>query len=220
MMKVWPPVSSRFKLGLALLLPLLVIQPSPSRAQAGAQAAALVALVDYPNFYVDRTIVVRGHVRETNGRVWFDDDDGHRVTAAWRPQERPDAAVDAIGVLWDLGRMKQDDPRLAGYDVAPIVGMDGKEWPRPGDLFVFAVARFAPAETSPVTTIRSLVLEGAHAAGRQATVAGQFRGRNLFGDLPRSPGVNRWEFIVRSGDAAIWVTGMQPRGKDFDFDPD
>jgi hypothetical protein len=221
MMNAWPPGSSRIKLAaLAFLIAVLAIQPPSSRAQTGAQAAAVAALIDYPTFYVDRTIVVRGHLRDTNGRLSFEDDDGHRVTAAWRPQERPDTTVDATGVLWDLGRMKQDDGRLAGYDVTSIVGVGGQEWPRPGDLFVFAVTRFAPAEASPGTTIRSLVLEGARAAGRQATVVGQFHGHNLFGELPRAPGVNRREFVVRSADAAIWVTGMQPRGKDFDFDPD
>jgi hypothetical protein len=219
MMQVWPPGSSRVTLALACLVAALAI-PLSSRAQTTSLAANLGALVGYPNFYVDRPVIVRGVLHDANGRLSLEDADGHRVIAAWRPRERPDQAVDATGVLWDLGRMKPDDPRLIGYDLTAIAGGNGQDWPRPGDLFVFAVSRFVPAETSPDTTIRSLVLQGAQAIGRQVTIVGQFRGRNLFGDCPRSPGVNRWEFVVRSGDAAIWVTGMQPRGKDFDFDPD
>ena len=52
------------------------------------------------------------------------------------------------------------------------------------------------------------------------TVVGQFRGRNLFGDLPSSPGKSRYDFVLRSADAAIWVTEFRPRGRGFDFSVD
>jgi hypothetical protein len=51
------------------------------------------------------------------------------------------------------------------------------------------------------------------------TVSGQFRGRNLFGDLPRSPGNSRSDFVLRSSDAAIWVSGMAPKTKELALDP-
>jgi hypothetical protein len=50
------------------------------------------------------------------------------------------------------------------------------------------------------------------------SIIGQFRGRNLFGDLPESPAPNRYEFVLRAGDAAVWVMGLQPKGKTFNFD--
>jgi hypothetical protein len=53
------------------------------------------------------------------------------------------------------------------------------------------------------------------------TVAGEFRGRNLYGDLPQAPAdaaESRWEFVLRSADAAIWVLGKRPRGRGFEFD--
>ncbi len=55
--------------------------------------------------------------------------------------------------------------------------------------------------------------------GQKITVTGQFRGRNLFGDLPEAPAQNRYQFVLRSGDASLWVMGLQPRGKGFNFDP-
>ncbi len=199
----------------------IAVSTSVARAQTLAQAANLATLVAYPGFYADRTLVVRGHVRDMNGRLSLDDDQGHRVALALRSPARPDDAVDVTGVFLDLGRSKPDDPRLTGYDMTAIVG-SGQEWPRPGDLYVFLESRFVTADTTPPpkATIRSLVLEGMRAAGRQVTVAGQFSGRNLFGEQPRAPGINRWEFVIRSAGASIWVTGMQPRGKGFDFDPD
>ena len=51
------------------------------------------------------------------------------------------------------------------------------------------------------------------------TIVGQFRGRNLFGDLPEAPATNRFQFVLRSGDAALWVMGLPPKGKTFNFDP-
>ncbi|MGE5360974.1 MAG: Ig-like domain-containing protein [Bacteroidales bacterium] len=188
-------------------------------AQSLPQAATLATVVTYPDFYSDRTLVIRGHLRPTAGSLSFEDDDGHRVLAVWRGQGRLDGTIEATGQVWDLGRMKQDDGRLSGFDVTPIVKASGQEWPKPGEVFVFAISTSRAVESSPVTTIRSLVLEGQRAVGRLVTVSGQFRGRNLFGDLPQAPGSGRSDFVLRASEAAIWVTGMPPKGKDFDLDP-
>ena len=40
---------------------------------------------------------------------------------------------------------------------------------------------------------------------RKSRVTGQFGGRNLLGDLPDAPGKSRYDFVLRSADAAIWV---------------
>ncbi len=207
---------------LPALLAVLALTGAPARAQSVAPAANLAALVAFPTFYADRTVVVVGHVRDMNGKLWLEDDDGHRVAALWNARTRPEGTGQVTGVLLDLGRLKQDDPRLTGYDTAAVVGTSGQEWPRPGELFVFAMTRFAEADVNAAgkETIRSLVLDGPRAAGRTVTVIGQFRGRNLFGDLPRSPGVSPWDFVLRSAEAAIWVTGKEPKGKDFQFSVD
>jgi hypothetical protein len=52
------------------------------------------------------------------------------------------------------------------------------------------------------------------------TVLGQFRGRNLFGDQPDAPKKSRYDFVLRSADASVWVTGQQPRGRGFDLNVD
>jgi hypothetical protein len=54
---------------------------------------------------------------------------------------------------------------------------------------------------------------------QKITLTGQFRGRNLFGDLPEAPAQNRHQFVLRSGDAAVWVMGVEPKGRTFNFDP-
>ena len=35
---------------------------------------------------------------------------------------------------------------------------------------------------------------------------------------PRRPGHTRDDFVLQSGDASIWVVGMEPKGDGFDFD--
>jgi hypothetical protein len=37
------------------------------------------------------------------------------------------------------------------------------------------------------------------------------------GDLPDAPARSRWDFVVRSADAALWVSGARPKGKGFDL---
>ena len=49
-------------------------------------------------------------------------------------------------------------------------------------------------------------------------MTGRFRARNLFGDQPEAPGNTRDDFVLRSGDASIWIVGMEPKGDGFDFD--
>jgi hypothetical protein len=77
------------------------------------------------------------------------------------------------------------------------------------------VASATPPASPP--TLRSVALEPARYADQRVTVTGQFRGRNLYGDLPQAPGVSQWDFVLRSADAALWVTGTRPRGKDFNL---
>jgi hypothetical protein len=49
-------------------------------------------------------------------------------------------------------------------------------------------------------------------------VTGNFRGRNLFGDLPGAPGKSRYDFVLRGTEGAVWVTDFRPRGQGFELD--
>ena len=76
------------------------------------------------------------------------------------------------------------------------------------------------SEPMVTPSLRALALEPWKFAGQTVTVTGNFRGRNLFGDLPDAPGKGRYDFIVRGGEGSVWVTGLRPRGSGFDFDVD
>ena len=85
------------------------------------------------------------------------------------------------GQLIDVGRLEPGDPRVGGY----AEGRDADRWPRPGEeLFVRAsgIADVPPSATT--ASIRAIALEPWKFDGQKVTVTGNFRGRNLFGDLP------------------------------------
>jgi len=56
--------------------------------------------------------------------------------------------------------------------------------------------------------------------GRRVRVVGQFRGRNLYGDLPAPSFRHRLDWVLKDERAAVWVTGRAPNGRDFKLDPD
>jgi hypothetical protein len=71
----------------------------------------------------------------------------------------------------------------------------------------------------PVATIEQLTTNPARFEGRQLKVIGQFRGRNLFGDLPPSTQTNRADWVVKDDVYALWITGRKPKGEGFELDP-
>jgi hypothetical protein len=191
-------------------------------AQSGLSLTANIArLVTYPDFYNGKTVVVRGQVVDRGGQAYLAARDaaaslrlvatGARVAAG--------EAVELRGELLDVGRLRPDDVRLSFAEVAPLVP-PAEAWPKPGELLLFLARSAESIVESGVPTIRSIVLAPETYDGRGVTIVGQFRGLNLYGDLPRSPGISRWDFVVRAGSAAVWVTGMRPRGRGFDLNAD
>jgi hypothetical protein len=55
--------------------------------------------------------------------------------------------------------------------------------------------------------------------GRTIRVVGQFRGANLFADLPVKSQRKRGDWVLQEGERAIWVTGKKPKGDGWQLDP-
>lgn len=68
--------------------------------------------------------------------------------------------------------------------------------------------------------LRQLVEDPSPYLGKQVVVLGKFRGSNLYGDLSIKEKRTPRDFVIKLADAAIWVTGRRPRGKDFRLDPE
>lgn len=54
---------------------------------------------------------------------------------------------------------------------------------------------------------------------KDVTVRGQFRGGNIFGDLPADSGATPADWVISDGPFSVWVTGKAPRGKGFSLNP-
>lgn len=201
-------------IGVAGVCATIVAQPAVRRA------TTIAALKNYPSFYNQQTVMVVGGVRgEGERRSIGSDEASVRLIA----RDYPEGRVEARGQFLDIGRISQDDPRLIPFNLLDLIRTAYPDrWPRPGEELMLIVSSTAPppAATDIATPpLRTLAMEPEKFAGRPVTIQGQFRGRNLFGDLPEAPLNNKWQFVLRSADAAVWVMGLQPKGKTFNFDP-
>ena len=199
------------------MLFVLLLGATVSAQPATRRATNLAALTTHPAFYHMRPIVVVGTVKlENNGELRVTTD-GTSMPVVFKGSA-PDGIDEIRGEFWDLGRMAADNPRLAGYDLKATFKIDPEgAWPRPGQVMAIIATSVTAAEPVSAPSIRNIVLNPSRYLDQKVTVTGQFGGRNLLGDLPDAPAQSRYDFVVRSADAAIWVTNLRPRGKDFEL---
>ena len=204
--------------------PSIVLAAAALAAAVSAQPATrrptnLAALKQYPSFFHNRPILIVGTVATTDKGIRVSDDNGSFVVLF--KGSAPDGLDEIRGEFWDIGRMKPDEPQLASYDLRATFGIDPNgPWPRPGDVTAIVASAISQAVLPTSASIRSIMLYPSRFVDQKVTITGQFGGRNLFGDLPDAPGKSRWDFVLRSSDSAIWVSGAQPKGKGFNFSLD
>jgi len=200
-----------------LALALVAATAAVSAQPAARRATNLAALLAHPGFFHLRPIVIVGRTTlHDNGELRLADESGSiRVVFKGRA---PDGMSELRGEFWDLGRMSVDDTRLAAYDLKETFGIDPESaWPRPGQNLAIVATAVAAAQNPAAPSVRNIVLHPSRYADQRISVTGQFGGRNLLGDLPDAPAQSRWDFVLRSADAAIWVTNIRPRGRDFEL---
>jgi hypothetical protein len=202
--------------GLRLVVACALMATSMAWAQPQARRATnIAALLAHSGFYHQRAVVLVGEVTVLgNGERRVSSDAGS-LRVIFKGNST-DGLSEVRGEFWDLGRMNADDPRLAGYDLRATFGLDpDASWPRPGQALALIASAIAPAQPALTPSLRSLVLTPERYLDETVTVTGQFGGRNILGDLPDAPAQSRYDFVIRTSDAAIWVTNIQPKGRDF-----
>lgn len=178
------------------------------------RATNIAALLAYPGYYHGRPIVIVGKVALEKDQLRVADDQDHSLHLIFKGNA-PDGLDEVRGEYWDLGRMKPDDPRLTTYDLRSTFKIDPDgPWPRPGEITAIVATAVAPAPAAPLPSIRSIVLNPSRFLEEKVAVTGQYSGRNLLGDLPDAPAKSRYDFVLRSADAAVWVINMRPKMKD------
>jgi hypothetical protein len=95
----------------------------------------------------------------------------------------------------------------------------------PGTGFQFwdfsVMADFArKAQDGRDSGLRALVAAAGQASGQPVRARGQFRGRNLFGDLPQATRRGSSDWVIADQGVALWVTGKAPKGEGWSLDPD
>ena len=184
-----------------------VAQPNVRRA------TNLASLLAFSGFYHEHPIVIVAKVGIENNQLRASDDSGS-VRLIFKGNA-PDGTDEIRGEFWDVGRMKPDEPKLAGYDLRTTFGIDPDSgWPRQGEVFAIVATAVSPAATPPAPSIRAIVLNPSRYLDQKVTITGQFSGRNLMGDLPSAPARSRYDFVLRSADAALWVANMRPKLRD------
>ena len=176
------------------------------------RATNIGALLAYPAFYTGRPILIVGKVAVDKDQIRVSNDEGSiRLISKGNA---PDGLDEIRGEFWDVGRMKPDDPRLTP-DLRATFHLDPDgAWPKSGEVTAIIATSVASTELAQNPTIRSIVLDPDRFLDQKVTITGQFTGRNLMGDLPDAPARSRYDFVLRSTDAAIWVANMRPRLKD------
>jgi hypothetical protein len=192
-----------------LLAPALAAQP-PAR-----RLTTIEALRRFPGYFHLQQVLLRGEFVERGTELVLRAD-GFDLDLV-NPEEARRGPVEVRGQVIDAGRLEQDDARLGRY--AERRGKD-QPWPGPGKELLLRVGSVEQADPAVTPSVRAIALEPWKFAGQKVTVAGQFRGRNLFGDLPNAPGSSRFDFVLGGAEGALWITGRRPRGRGFDLDVD
>jgi hypothetical protein len=184
------------------------------------RAVTIPAIKAFPAFFNGQAVLLRAEVRQDGQRASLASGED-TIPAFVRSDVGGSGTLEVRAEVWDIGRMQPDDQRFSGKDLRSLLGVDpSASWPRPGELVVVNVTSAAPADQLTAPSLRNIVLAPDRYVDQRVTIQGQFRGRNLFGDQPQAPpgGDGRKEFVLRSADAALWVTGKLPKGHGFTFD--
>ena len=208
---------------LRLVLPVaLLVAAVSAAAQPTRRATTLDALDNHSSFFHGEQVALVADAVAEQVLTWLTNRDGTIRVLALDVPPPPDGTrerLEVIGTFWDVGRLSEDDPRLAGLPIARIADqLLRKPWPARGELPLVIATSSRPAKPPSATTLRSIVLEPDRYPDEEVTVTGRFRGRNLYGDMPEAPDESRWDFVLRSADAALWVVGREPKGDDFELD--
>ena len=193
----------------------------PAAAQpATRRVTTVTAIKNFAGFYNGQAVLVRGELRDSETKpILTAGEDFVRLLGKDTLPEN--GTYDVRGQVLDIGRLQPDDPRLSGVDLR-VFGIDQADrWPRQGEIVVLKVSSLEKAAPLPAPSIRALALDPERYLDQRVTVKGQFRGRNIYGDVPQAPTAaaeKQGEFVLRSADAALWAIGKKPKGKGFQLD--
>ena len=215
---------------LVAIAALVVLGVSALAQPPSRYATTAAALRASPVFYHGKQVALVGVIEQVRDLYRLDptagpnfpapDAGGRTIYVYWRDQpQRTDGEV--RGEFWDLGRLSDGDPRFNAYDFKPLLEtVNQGRWPGRDQIFMLLGATISEAIYPDTPTLRALALAPSRYDNRSVKVSGRFRGRNLHADLASPiPTPTKYDFILQSVDASIWISGLRPRGRGFELDP-
>jgi hypothetical protein len=203
------------RLALRVLFIILTAAGTALPQPATRRLTTIDSLKQYPGFYHLQSILLRGEIDDATPRLQLKADEQTIRVLLDEGVATKRGTVEVRGTLIDVGRLEPGDPRVGSF----AEGREADRWPRPGEeLFIRTngITEVPPSATT--ASIRAIALEPWKFETQKVTVIGNFRGRNLFGDLPGAPGKSRYDFVLRGVEGAVWVTNLRPRGSGFELD--
>ena len=174
---------------------------------------SLDMLVEMPESYQDRSIRTSGNLDYIDRDVWGLGRLGLQVLIV--PMNDVAARFDSEARRWAgreievTGVVSMGDHPLT-YKRVPVLNF----W-----AFIGPQEEDDPSWTpAPEATLEDIVTRPDEYDGELVRVVGQFRGANLFGDLPSATRRRSSDFVVKSDVFAVWVTGKKPQGKGWKLD--
>ena len=206
------------------LLTIVVIGLSlsePSLAQrTGRRAVTLDTLEEHSSFFNGEEVIVHADA-VGEGVLTYLTDGLQRVLVlnVPPPPQGTRDRLEIIGTFYDVGRLEPNDPRTIDQPFEQLAeSLLQKAWPGVGELKLLVAESALPPSQPNLVSLRTVALNPQAHLESGITVTGRFRGRNLYGDLPDSPGLSQHDFVLTSAEASIWVVGMEPKGDGFELD--
>jgi hypothetical protein len=175
-------------------------------------------LLSMPESYVDKAVRTRGQLEmePSTSRLSY----SLRGTFGGRLYLYPTAEA---GPDWEQNARQWLGKEV---EVTGAVGMGTSQTTGQRMVYLLVWAFLGPPdekrarEASAEVTLEDLVTKPARHDGTTVTVKGQFRGKNLFGDLPSASRQRSSDWVLKDDLFAVWVTGKKAKGEGWDLDPD
>jgi hypothetical protein len=211
----------------ALALPVLAGLAAPAAAQVSdyemrygrVVEVSVDNLLQMPESYVDKAVRTRGELDMTpsTDRVTY----ALRGTFGGRLYLYPTAEA---GADWEREAQKWLGKEV---EVTGAVGMGSSGASATATVYLLLWGYLGPPEDKPGrrpasadVSLEDLVTRAERQDGKTVTVKGQFRGGNLFGDLPSASRQRSSDWVLKEDVFAVWVTGKKAKGPGWTLDPD